>query len=75
MTHGSMSHRAPGSIGASAYPSRVVKGKKMAGQLGNARVTAKNLQVVDVRPDENLLLVRGAVPGPRRSLVLIKKAG
>jgi large subunit ribosomal protein L3 len=75
MGHGSMSHRAPGSIGASAYPSRVVKGKKMPGQMGNARVTMKNLEVVDVRPEENLLVVKGAIPGPRQGLVLIKKAG
>jgi large subunit ribosomal protein L3 len=75
MGHGSMSHRAPGSIGASAYPSRVVKGKKLPGQMGNARVTIKNLEVVDVRPDENLLVVKGAIPGPRRGLVLIQKAG
>ncbi len=75
MTHGSMSHRAPGSIGASAYPSRVTKGKRMAGHMGNARVTAKNLVVIDVRPEENLLLVRGAVPGPRQGLVIIKKVG
>ena len=75
MTHGSMSHRSPGSIGASAYPSRVAKGKKMPGLMGNARVTAKNLEVVDVRPEENLLLVKGAVPGPRQGLVLILKAG
>ena len=75
MTHGSMNHRAPGSIGASAYPSRVVKGKKMPGQMGNARVTMKNLEVVDVRPEENLLVVRGAVPGPRQGMVLIQKAG
>ncbi len=75
MGHGSMSHRAPGSIGASAYPSRVVKGKKLPGQMGNARVTMKNLEVVDVRPEENLLVVKGAIPGPRQGLVLIKKAG
>jgi large subunit ribosomal protein L3 len=75
MGHGSMSHRAPGSIGASAYPSRVVKGKKLPGQMGNARVTIKNLEVVDVRPEENLLVVKGAIPGPRQGLVLIKKAG
>jgi len=75
MSHGSMSHRAPGSIGASAYPSRVVKGKKMPGQVGNARVTIKNLEVVDVRPEENLLVLKGAVPGPRQGLVLISKAG
>ena len=52
-----------------------MKGKKLPGQMGNARVTVKNLEVVDVRPDENLLLIRGAVPGPRQSLVLIRKAG
>jgi len=75
MTHGSMSHRAPGSIGASAYPSRVVKGKKMPGRMGNARVTIKNLEVIDVRPEENLLVVKGAVPGPRQGLLLIKKVG
>ena len=75
MTHGSMSHRAPGSIGASAFPSRVVKGKKMPGQMGNARVTIKNLEVLDVRPEENLLVVKGAIPGPRQGLVLISKAG
>ena len=75
MGHGSMSHRAPGSIGCSAYPSRVVRGKKMPGQMGNARVTMKNLEVVDVRPEENLLVLRGAVPGPRQGLVLIQKAG
>jgi len=75
MGHGSMSHRAPGSIGASAYPSRVVKGKKMPGRMGNARVTIKNLEVVDVRPDENLLVVKGAIPGPRQGLVLIQKVG
>jgi large subunit ribosomal protein L3 len=74
MTHGSMNHRAPGSIGASAYPSRVIKGKKMPGRMGNARVTIKNLEVVDVRPEENLLVVRGAIPGPAQGLVLIQKA-
>lgn len=75
MSHGSMNHRAPGSIGASAYPSRVVKGKKMPGHMGNARVTLKNLEVVDVRPEENLLVVKGAIPGPRQGLVLIQKVG
>ncbi len=73
MSHGSMSHRAPGSIGASAYPSRVIKGKKMPGHMGNARVTVKNLEVIDVRPEDNLLLVKGAVPGPRRGLLFIRK--
>jgi large subunit ribosomal protein L3 len=75
MTHGSMNKRAPGSIGASAYPSRVVPGKKMPGKMGNARVTQKNLEVVDVRPEDNLLLVKGAIPGPRRGLVFIQKVG
>lgn len=75
MSHGSMSHRAPGSIGASAYPSRVIKGKKMPGHMGNARVTVKNLEVIDVRPEDNLLLVKGAVPGPRRGLLFIRKVG
>ncbi len=71
-THGSMSHRAPGSIGASAFPSRVIKGKKLPGRMGNHRVTVKSLQVVDVRPEDNLLLVKGAVPGARHGLLLIK---
>jgi large subunit ribosomal protein L3 len=75
MTHGSMSHRAPGSIGASATPSRVIKGKKMPGHMGNARVTVKNLEVIDIRPEDNLLLVKGAVPGPRRGLLFIQKVG
>jgi large subunit ribosomal protein L3 len=75
MTHGSMNKRAPGSIGASAYPSRVFPGKKLPGQMGNVRVTQKNLEVVDVRPENNLLLVKGAVPGPRRGLVFIQKVG
>ncbi len=75
MSHGSMNHRAPGSIGASAYPSRVVPGKKLPGQMGNARVTMKNLEVIDVRPEDHLLLVKGAVPGPSRGLVFIRKVG
>ncbi len=75
MSHGSMNHRAPGSIGMSAYPSRVIKGKKLPGQMGNARVTQKNLEVVDVRPEDNLLLVKGAIPGPRQGLVFIQKVG
>lgn len=72
-THGSMFHRAPGSVGASAYPSRVLKGKHLPGHLGNAQVTVKNLQVVDVRSERNLILIKGAVPGARKSIVLIKK--
>jgi large subunit ribosomal protein L3 len=72
-THGSMFHRAPGSIGQSAYPSRVIKGTRMAGHMGDARVTVKNLKVVSVDSEQNLLLIRGAVPGPNGGLVLIKK--
>lgn len=73
-THGSMFHRAPGSIGASAYPSRVVKNMKMAGHYGNERVTILNLRVVGVLPEKNLLLVRGAVPGAKNSLVFVRRA-
>lgn len=72
-SHGSMFKRGPGSIGCSAWPSRVFKGKKMAGQMGNERVTTQNLIVVEVRPDKNLILVRGAVPGPKNGLVMIRK--
>jgi len=73
-THGSMFHRAPGSIGASSFPSRVFKGQRMAGRMGGERVTVKNLRVVRVDEENNLLVVRGAVPGARGTLVLIKKA-
>ena len=62
-THGSMFHRAPGSIGASSFPSRVIKGMRAAGRMGGDRVTARNLKVVRVDADNNLLIVRGAVPG------------
>ncbi len=72
-THGSMFHRAPGSIGASAWPSRVFKGKKMAGQMGNERVTVQRLEVVEVRPEQNLVLVYGAVPGAKNSVVMLRK--
>jgi large subunit ribosomal protein L3 len=72
-SHGSMFHRAPGSIGASAYPSRVIKGTRMAGHMGTERVTVKGLRVVDVDTEQNLLLVRGAIPGPNGGVLLIKK--
>lgn len=72
-THGSKFHRAPGSIGCSAWPSRVVKGKKMPGQMGNANVTLQNLEVVEVRAEQNLILVKGAIPGPTQGVVLIRK--
>ncbi len=73
-THGSMFHRAPGGIGASSFPSRVWPGQHFPGHMGNQRVTAKNLRVVKVDTEENLLLVRGAVPGPNGSYLLIRKA-
>jgi large subunit ribosomal protein L3 len=73
-SHGSMFHRAPGSIGASAFPSRVLPGTRMAGHMGVERRTIKNLKVVRVNTDENILLIRGAVPGPTGAIVLIKKA-
>ncbi|ABA87960.1 ribosomal protein L3 [Syntrophotalea carbinolica DSM 2380] len=73
-SHGSMFHRRPGGIGASAWPSRVFKGKKMAGQMGNKRVTTQGLEVVDVRPEKSLVLIKGAVPGPVNGLLLIRKS-
>jgi len=72
-THGSMFHRAPGSIGASAYPSRVLKGTRGAGHLGSDRVSVKNLEVVRVDAPNNLLVVRGSVPGAGGSYVVIRK--
>ena len=72
--HGSMFNRAPGSIGASAYPSRVWPGKKLPGHMGVVNKTIKNLEIVEVRPDQNLLFVRGAVPGGANGLLLIYKA-
>ena len=71
--HGSMFNRAPGSIGASSYPSRVWRGMKMAGQMGNKRVTVSGLTVVDVRPEQNLILIEGAVPGSKNTIVEIRK--
>ncbi|HYM11373.1 MAG TPA: 50S ribosomal protein L3 [Bryobacterales bacterium] len=73
-THGSMFHRAPGSIGSSSFPSRVFKGMRMAGHMGHERVTVRNLEVVEVHADENLLLVKGAVPGPNGSYVVVRRA-
>jgi len=73
-SHGSMFHRAPGSIGASSYPSRVVKGMRMGGHMGDAQVTVRNLKVIQVDADNNLLLVEGAVPGGPNSIVVIRKA-
>lgn len=73
-THGSMFHRRPGSTGASAYPSRVMKGKKLPGHMGNKRITVKNLRVIQADKENNLLVVKGAVPGARGGYLLIKKA-
>jgi large subunit ribosomal protein L3 len=73
-THGSMFHRAPGSIGASSYPSRVVRGMRMAGHMGDRQVTVRNMRVIRVDADNNLLLVEGAVPGGPNSVVVIRKA-
>ena len=73
-THGSMFHRAPGSIGASSYPSRVVKGMRMGGHMGQDRVTVRNLKVLQIDADNNLMVVRGAVPGANGGYVLIRKA-
>ena len=73
-THGSMFHRAPGSIGRSAWPSRVFPGQGMPGQTGNKRVTVKNVTVVKVDADRNLLFLRGGVPGARNSYIRIVKA-
>ena len=73
-THGSMFHRAPGGIGGSSFPSRVWKNQHFPGHMGNERVTAKNLKVIRVDTDENLLLVRGSVPGPSGTYIFIRKA-
>jgi large subunit ribosomal protein L3 len=73
-THGSMFHRAPGSIGASSYPSRVVKGMRAAGRMGGRRTTTRNLRVVKVDAEQNLLLLRGAVPGAAGGYLIIRKA-
>jgi large subunit ribosomal protein L3 len=73
-SHGSDHHRAPGSIGAGTYPGRVWKGTRMAGHMGNEQVTVKKLTVVKVDADRNLILVKGAVPGARNGLLLVRKA-
>ena len=75
-THGqSDRHRAPGSIGATTSPGRVLKGMRMAGHMGNSRVTVRHLEVYKADPERNLLLVKGAVPGARNGLLLIEKLG
>ena len=72
MAHGSKNHRAPGSIGAGTTPGRVIKGKKMAGNMGNQKVTVSKLSVVRIDSDKNLLLIKGALPGPEGKLVTVK---
>lgn len=72
-THGSHSVRIPGSIGCSAWPSRVTKGKRLPGAYGNDRQTVRNLEIVDIRPEENLMLLKGAVPGSKSGLVMVRK--
>jgi len=74
-SHGSMFNRAPGSIGASSYPSRVWKNQKLPGHMGSEKITVKNVEVVEVRAEQNLLLIRGAVPGAKGSFIEIKKEG
>jgi len=71
-THGSNFHRAPGSIGSSADPSEVVKGKRLPGHMGNEKVTVQNLEVVDVVPEKNLLVIKGAVPGANGGMIMVK---
>ncbi len=73
MGHGSKNVRPPGSIGCSATPSKVVKGKKLPGHYGHERKTMRNLEIVDIRPDTNLVMIKGALPGPRSGLVAINK--
>ena len=73
-THGSMFHRAPGSIGASSFPSRVVKGMRAAGRMGGDRVTTRNLKVIAIDAEQNLVIVHGAVPGAPGSYVIVRKA-
>src|SRR6266852_6951720 len=73
-SHGSMFHRAPGSIGASSFPSRVFPGMKIAGHMGTGQVTVRNLEIVDVVAEDNVLVVKGAVPGPNGGYVLVRRA-
>lgn len=73
-SHGSMFHRAPGSIGASAFPSRVLKGMLAAGHMGAARTTVRNLRILRVIPEDNALLIQGAIPGPDGGYVLVRRA-
>ncbi len=73
-SHGSMFHRAPGSIGASSFPSRVFPGMRMAGQMGTQQVTIRNLEVVQVDAEDNVLMIKGAIPGPNGGYVVVRRA-
>ena len=73
-SHGSMFHRAPGSIGASSFPSRVVPGMRMGGHMGDEQVTVRNLEIVEVDTEDNVLVVKGAVPGPNGGYVVVRRA-
>jgi large subunit ribosomal protein L3 len=73
-THGSMFHRAPGSIGASSFPSRVLPGMRMGGHMGHDRVTVRNLEVIEVDTEDNVLVVKGAVPGPNGGYVVVRRS-
>ena len=73
MTHGSHSHMIPGAVGMCATPSRILKGKKMPGRMGNRKVTIPNSEIVDIIEDQNLILVKGSVPGAKGSMVFLKK--
>ena len=73
-SHGSMFHRAPGSIGASSFPSRVFPGMRMAGRKGNTRVTVRNLEIIEVDAEDNVILVKGAVPGPKGGYVVVRRS-
>ena len=73
-THGSMHHRAPGSIGASSFPSRVLPGMRMAGRMGDAQVTVRNLEIVEIDAEDNVLAVKGAVPGPNGGYVVVRRS-
>jgi large subunit ribosomal protein L3 len=73
MTHGGDCKRIPGSIGASAWPSKVARGKKMPGHYGVDRITTRNLEIVDIRPDDYLIMIKGAIPGAQSGLITIKK--
>lgn len=72
-THGSKNYREPGSVGQNTWPARIIKGKRLPGRFGNTRVTMQGLEIVDIRPNENLILVKGAIPGPASGTVEIQK--